>query len=123
MSAQWSEECGRVRVEVLTIPMGNDLCVIITGGNRPHLGAVAVSQVRPSLDDPSQVSASTSVITLLGHKEDAIVQKAGQKLAAALNKNVVVCCGIHVDKITQDELQFIDEAVERFCKECVKQPR
>lgn len=74
-----------------------------------------MAQSRPSLKDPSRVSASTSVLTVLGHKDDIIAQKTAHRLAAALNKNVVVCCGIHLDEITSDELQFVSEAVEKFC--------
>ena len=95
--------------------MGNDCCVVITGGDRPHLGAVALAQARPSLSDPAKTSASTSVLTLLGHKEDALAHRAATRLARDLAANVVVCCGIHVDAITADELKFIDEAIDRIC--------
>ena len=103
-------------LEFVHVPMGNDLCVVIRGGDLPHLGAVAVAQARPSLQDPTKRSATTSVITLLGHKEDVVARQVAHELAARLDKNVVVCCGIHVDNITTDELQFVDEAVTRFCK-------
>jgi len=96
--------------------MGDDHCVIITGGDRPHVGAVALAQARPSLRDPSTVSATTSVLTLLGHKEDVVAHRVAQRLASALNRNVVVCCGIHVDAISPAELEFIDQAVNRFCE-------
>jgi hypothetical protein len=76
---------------------------------------VAVAQARPSLQDSSKRSATTSVITLLGHKDDAIARRVAHALAAKLDKNVVVSCGIHVDRITQDELDSIDIAVSTFC--------
>ncbi|MFB3813479.1 MAG: proteasome assembly chaperone 4 family protein [Terriglobales bacterium] len=117
MSHLWSERYGRISVDVVTLAMGNDLCLVITGGTRPHLGAVAVAQVRPSLADAARLSASTSVITLLGHKEDTIARQVAHTLAARLNKNVVVCCGIHVDNITADELNFVEDAVQRFCRD------
>jgi hypothetical protein len=62
------------------------------------------------------MSASTSVLTLLGHKEDMLAHRAATRLASSLGGNVVVCCGIHVDAITKVELKFIDEAVDRFCR-------
>lgn len=112
----WSETRSRITVEAVDVPMGGDHCVIVTGGDRPHVGAVALAQSRPSLRDPSTVSATTSVLALLGHKEDIVAHRAAERLASALNRNVVVCCGIHVDAITPDEMEFIDRAVDRFCE-------
>lgn len=117
MVQQHSERYQRIAVDFTSVAMGNDLCVVIAGGELPHLGAVAVAQARPSLQDKSKVSASTSVITLLGHKEDVVASRVAHSLAARLNKNVVVCCGIHVDDIRPDELEFVDAAVRRFCEQ------
>lgn len=115
MLPKWTETYGRVTLEAVAVPMGDDLCLAITGGDRPHLGAVALAQARPSLQDSSKVSASTSVLTLLGHKEDMLARTAAQRLAAGLNRTVVVCCGIHVDAILPDELRFVEAAIERLC--------
>jgi gallate decarboxylase subunit D len=111
----WSERFGRLSLEAVSVPMGNDLCIVITGGELPHLGAVALAQVRPSLRDHSVLSASTSVLTLPGHKEDEIARKVAEVLATKLNKNVVVCCGIHIDDITAAEMDFVFSAIDRFC--------
>jgi hypothetical protein len=115
MIQQWKDQYSRIIIDFSSVPMGNDLCVVIAGGEVPHLGAVAVAQAPPSLQDNSKLSASTSVITLLGHKEDENARNVAHLLAANLNKNVAVCCGIHVDDITAEELSFIDGAVKRFC--------
>ena len=116
MVRQHREQYERIVIDFSTIAMGNDLCVVIAGGEVPHLGAVAVAQARPSLQDKTKLSATTSVITLLGHKEDVVAKRVAHALAARLNKNVVVCCGIHVDDIRPDELQFVEGAVRRFCE-------
>ncbi len=120
---KWTETYGRVTLEAVPVPMGNDLCLVITGGDRPHVGAVALAQARPSLHDASKVSASTSVLTVLGHKEDMLARSAAQCLAAGLNRTVVVCCGIHVEAISADELRFVEEAVERLCAFVIEQGR
>jgi gallate decarboxylase subunit D len=121
MIRQWKNQGSRVAIEFASIPMGNDLCVVIAGGDAPHLGAVAVAQARPSLQDASKRSATTSVITLLGHKDDSVARTVANTLAAKLNKNVVVCCGIHVDRITRDELEAVDIAVSEFCDSCTEE--
>ncbi len=116
MLPDWSESCGRVTIRAVTTPMGKDLCVVITGGDGPHLGAVALAQPRRSLEDAARISASTSVLTLPGHKEDMLARRVAERLAAARNVNVVVCCGIHVDHISASELKAVDEAIGRFCE-------
>lgn len=123
MLPKWTETYGRVTLEAVSVPMGNDLCLVITGGDRPHLGAVALAQARPSLQDSSKVSASTSVLTVPGHKEDLLARSAAQCLAAGLNRTVVVCCGIHVDDILPDELRFVEEAIERLCSFAIEHGR
>ena len=115
MVQQHREQYQRIVVEFTAVAMGNDLCVVIAGGELPHLGAVAVAQARPSLQDKTKLSATTSVITLLGHKEDVVASRVAHALAARLNKNVVVCCGIHVDDIRPDELEFVDKVVRQYC--------
>lgn len=117
MAHEHREQYQRIVVEFTAVAMGNDLCVVIAGGELPHLGAVAVAQARPSLQDKTKVSATTSVITLLGHKEDVVASWVAHALAARLNKNVVVCCGIHVDDIRPDELEFVDRVVRRYCED------
>lgn len=106
---------GRIQLSFEVISLGNDLCILLTGGQVPHLGAIAVAQVRPSLKDSSLLGASTSIITLVGHKEDAIAKYLADTLAIKLNKNVVACCGIHVENITTAELNSLENAVREFC--------
>lgn len=115
MLHRWRERFERLEINAFSLPMGDDLCVVLTGGQRPHLGAVGVAQVRPSTHDRNKRTTSTSVITLFGHKEDVVATKVAHALAVRLNKNVVVSCGIHVDNITPDEMKFVWEAVDRFC--------
>lgn len=87
--------------------IGPDVLVSIWGGERPHIGAVAAAQPRPSLADPSITSATASVLTYPGHKEDEVVKFASQELAAALDANVVVTAGIHWDDLTPEAIAII----------------
>lgn len=118
MEHYWVEKMqGRVNIRMEVVSMGDDYCLIITGGDRPHLGAVALSTPRPSLADPEQVSASTSVLTLVGHKEDEVARKIGHQFAARLNCQVVVACGVHLDNITRDELVMMGQMLDELAGE------
>ena len=87
--------------------IGPDVLVAIWGGEKPHIGAVAMAQPRPSLKDPDITSATASVFTYVGHKEDDLSKAAAEILAATLNTNVVVTAGIHWDKLSQKGIQQI----------------
>ncbi|MDP6709035.1 MAG: hypothetical protein QF893_22055 [Alphaproteobacteria bacterium] len=102
-------------VEAEAVFIGDDLLVYIWGGDRPHIGAVAAAQPRPSLADPDTVSATASVLTYLGHKEDEVVKWAAEAIAAALDTNVVVTAGIHWDDLSAEAVGIV---LSR-CKEIV----
>jgi len=87
--------------------IGDDVLVAIWGGEKPHIGAVAVAQPRPSLRDPAVTSSSASVICLVGHKEDELAKAAAEILAAALETQVVVTAGIHWDNLAPEAIQRI----------------
>ncbi len=99
------ERCkGRLTLRLQAIPMGLDCCVILTGGDRPHLGATALAG--RGLDSSGEVCAMTlSAMSLPGHKEEAVVREMAGRLAAVLGVNVTVCCGIHLDDISPAEIQ------------------
>lgn len=97
-------ERGRIKVNLKAFMIGKDLCVIISGGDSPHIGCVTLSIPRPSLSDLNKKSATTSVLNLLGHKDDEAAKYVSHTLSSKLNKNVVVTCGIHVDNITAEEI-------------------
>lgn len=99
----------RLLLTMTAIPMGEDLCVALCGGERSHIGAVAVSQPRPSLADALVTSATTSVIAMPGHKEDLLARRLAARLATTLGVVVSVSCGIHVDAATMEDIDNIEE--------------
>ena len=103
--------------------IGPDLLVAIWGGEKPHIGAVAVAQPRPSLKDPEVTSATASVICNIGHKEDELVKAASEILASVLETQVVVAAGIHWDNLDENGIQTIIKnsriLVEMIMDKCV----
>jgi hypothetical protein len=110
----------RVKINLTAVMAGNDLCVVITGGELPHIGAVALSLPRKSLSDPERLSSSTSVLTVLGHKEDTVAKKTAETLVTKLNKTVVVSCGIHLEEITSSEINIVIELLEEIIEELIQ---
>lgn len=98
---------GRVELTMTCTALGEDLSVTLSGGDRAHIGAVAVSQPYPSHADASATSASTSVIALPGHKEEELARTLAARLASQLKVVVCVACGIHMDALQKAELNGI----------------
>ncbi len=106
---------GRTRVKLSAGNLGADLIVTIYNENA-HLGAVAVGEY-----DPKTERTSVSVITRLGHKDDAIAQQAAYAISKATKKPVCVIAGIHLDNITPEEIDRILENSMIIVEEFVTQ--
>lgn len=104
-------------VEARAVQIGADILVYIWGGDRPHIGAVAAAQPRPSLANENRRSATCSVLTYLGHKEDEVVKLVSEHLSAALDTHVVVTAGIHRDGLDQDEIKAIGAGIEEIIRQ------
>jgi len=87
--------------------IGNDVLVAIWGGEKPHIGAVAMAQPRASLRDPSVTSATTSVFCFLGHKEDALANAAATTIASRLKTQTVVTAGMHWDNLDEEGIRAV----------------
>jgi hypothetical protein len=102
---------GRCRIEARLLPVGDHLSITVTGGEA-HIGAVALAEPYPSRTDPEKISASVSIITRTTHKEDDIARRVSSRVTSAARVPVLVCCGIHLDRITGDEIEKIHQNVE-----------
>jgi gallate decarboxylase subunit D len=107
-SISLSEGLGRTRVHLTTRPVGDDLVVFLFN-EQGHVGAVALADY--SFDENR---ASASVITRLGHKDDAVAHSAAQRLCKLLKRPVCAIAGIHVDKISEEEIAQITRNCERL---------
>ena len=97
---------GRTRVSLSAHYMGNDL-VLCMYNDSAHIGAVAVGEY-----DHKEHRASTSVITRLGHKDDAIAQEVAYSIAKQTQRSVGAIVGIHSDTATENEITNIfDNAI------------
>ena len=105
---------GHLRINGFVQKIGPDILVSIWGGTRPHIGAIGMAIPRPSLKNSKRWSATSSIFTFIGHKEDMIVKKMSEKLAAQLRRNVVVTAGLHWDETTSREIKTIQTLTQRL---------
>lgn len=86
----------------------DDVTVVVTGG-KDHIGAVSLAVPRPSLLDQKRLSATSSILTMLGHKEDELVKYVSEKMASSTGRNIVVVAGVHYDDLSLRDLKIIRE--------------
>jgi gallate decarboxylase subunit D len=102
-----SERKAGLEITAVVYELDTDCLVILFGGSRPHIGAVGMGQVRPSLKDPEQLAASSSVFTYTGHKEDMVAKALSEGLTRRMGRNTVVVAGIHWDGLTPEKIDGV----------------
>lgn len=112
---------GRIHVRAELLRVGQDVCVVLSGGDRPHIGCATLSVARPSLAESSKGSATTSIFNVTGHKDGEAAQYMSQRLSTALQKTVVVCGGIHVAAIQPEEIQTVMEMVRALTEAVIEE--
>ena len=99
--------------------IGNDLHVVITGGEQPHVGAVAVG----TLNDDEEDGVNVGLITVPGHKEDVVVEKAARRLARQLGITVLVAAGMHWDEINKKGIAQVLEHADLLTEKILHEVR
>jgi hypothetical protein len=115
------------RLEAWVREAGDDLVVVIGGGEKPHVGCVVLAQPRRTSEGAPGGSASCSVLTVPYHKEEPIARGIAERLANELGRLVVVTAGVHEDAIDregiEEYLRLGDELGEKLTAELEKSQR
>jgi len=93
--------------------------VYVGGGEKPHIGAIVLSQPRQSLKGDGTTSCTTSVINILGHKDDAVAVPMAEELCRKINQAVVVTCGVHIENAATEEIEEIIKNARELTKKIV----
>lgn len=103
----------KYEVKLTAVSSGKELTVVISGGEKPHIGAIAISIPRPSLEDSNKMSASTSVFTLVGHKEDELSKQMAENITKLTEKVTVMIMGLHIDKATPQDIKSLNQNTQK----------
>ena len=96
----------KYQVKLESHMIGDDLLVVLTGGEKPHCGAVALAL-------PYEKTASCSLLSVPQHKDGDLAKPLAEQIAKRTGKNVVLVAGIHVDNATTDDIQTLVENSQR----------
>ena len=102
---------GRLKINLLAINMGKDICVLLAGGDTPHLGAITLGS---NYEKGDTFSFGT-------HKEGIITKMFSKILQKNYSCNIAVCCGIHLENITKQEITDVYSLCTQLAEELSEQ--
>lgn len=95
----WEGE-GRTRIGAEVRAVGEDLVVSIEGGEA-HVGAISMAEPQPD-GDPR-----TGTLAAMDHRESEVTSLVAREVASRTGRRTVVIAGIHLDRITREEIEAI----------------
>ena len=107
---------GRHRVVLTATVTEKGIICALVGGEEPHLGAVVLSVPRPGLDDPGRTSCTSSILPLVGHKDDEAARPLAEMLARSTGCPVSVAAGLHVNSAGAEDI----EKLKKNASDCGK---
>lgn len=84
------------RITLRVLRQGGDRIVAVSGGDAPHIGAVAVAA------DGMLLSRERE-----GHREGELAAEIAERASERLGCCVCATCGIHYDGITREEISAV----------------
>lgn len=100
--------------------LGSDYHILVSGGERPHIGCTVLAVPRLSLDGSGKMSSTASVLNVTGHKDEEVCRYLAETVSAGTNAIVVCTGGIHMDGITKEQIAEIVEAMRGIAVEIVE---
>ncbi|RZN55273.1 MAG: hypothetical protein DSO09_03375 [Candidatus Methanomethylicota archaeon] len=98
---------GKYKIYLNYFKIGDELLVIIYGGEKPHIGSISICN-----------NTYPFSISFLGHKDYIISHYASEKIFKKLNSKVIVICGIHIENATKEDIEILinnsKKCVEKF---------
>lgn len=99
--------------------LGSDYHILVSGGERPHIGCTVLALPRPSLDGSDKMSSTALVLNVMGHKDEEVCRYLAEKVSAGKKATVVCTGGIHMDGITKEQIAEIMETMQIIAGEIV----
>ncbi len=101
---------GRYAISILALITTNGLSITLTGGEKPHVGGMAMSIPRQSTSGNDVHPACDTWITPVpGHKDAEVANTVAKLLCIETGQTTAVVAGIHIDQADQLEITTLVE--------------
>ena len=94
-----------ISVSSVAVVLPGGVVITLSGGDLPHVGAVALAEPRPSQKERGKISSTVSILARLGHKEDDLARSLAAEVCESLNVPVVLSAGIHMEGADDDDIR------------------
>ncbi len=101
-------------ITVTVMKAGGDILAVVEGGDRPHIGSVAVAVWHESIGGDKTGSSSISVHNLPGHRDGEIASPLAKLLAETANRVAVVTAGFHIDNAAPGDIEAVLDEMSRI---------
>ena len=100
-----------ITIEIQETRIGDDIVLILAGGDKPYIGCVVQAVPRPSLTNDGSISVTSSVLNLTGHKDEFLCRKLAEKRCREMGRIVVCTGGVHIENITKEQIHKLLEEI------------
>ncbi|NTV91558.1 MAG: hypothetical protein HGA22_14565 [Clostridiales bacterium] len=104
---QVSRDAHGLTITARALFSGNDIAVVVSGGDKPHIGSVSTAIPHEPLNGPGDRSSTVSTINLTGHRDNEIGDIFAREIARQTGRVCVVACGVHIDKFAKADVEWI----------------
>lgn len=109
-----NRKIGRVNIDLKGTYVGEDLIIIISGGDRPHIGSISYGG-----QGFENKEFKDNTIIYKNHKEHIISQRFSQRIDEVFKGNYIISAGIHLDNITKEEIEIVQRMSEELLEEII----
>lgn len=67
-------------IKLYVLKLGDDYNITISGGDKPHIGSSVLAIPRLSLTGDGSISATSSLMNMIGHKDEHICRYIAEKV-------------------------------------------
>jgi hypothetical protein len=98
---------GQFAVNASLQTIGADVLIALWGGTRPHIGSLAVATAHPQSAPERERGSTVLQFSFPGHRDEVVARRVAERVAAALQRTVLVSAGIHVPDITPEGIEAV----------------
>lgn len=94
----------KVCLTLVRLLFKDGIVAILVGGEKPHIGAIAIALPSKLAHQTDKTVISSSVFTVPGHMDDQIAIPSAVKMARELNEPAVVVAGLYIHKASKEDI-------------------
>ncbi|WP_297134131.1 prenylated flavin chaperone LpdD [Terrisporobacter sp.] len=103
------KKLGRINLNLKAMYVGEDLLIVLSGGDRPHIGGLSYG----GLEDKS------NTISFKNHKDHILSDLLSKEISKIFKGNFLICSGVHLDNITKEEINQVKKLSEEILEEMI----